>query len=169
MQPGKRRYDPFNPKSWCFWQWRPINGDYRGDFREVTEPYLLRLYVFMCQSFSVCVHWINFPDPDPDPHDHQRGFVSFVLRGWYDEEVYPSCGRNSYAVAANPTVRRVRWVNVKRQGDAHRIVATSGKVVTLVFHGPRRREWSFFVLSKDREFRLPVYWRTYTAGTPRES
>lgn len=172
MNPGARRYDPFAPASWCFWRWRPINGDYRGDyrnsFRDVPEPYLLRLYVFMCQLFSVCLHWINFPDPDLDPHDHQRGFVSIVLRGSYVEEVYPRLGDRA-AVAALPTVRRVRWFNVKKQGDAHRIVSTSGKVLTLVFHGPRRREWNFWVLDTDGLSRRPVYWRDYTAGTPRES
>lgn len=169
MQPGRRRYDPLNPPRWCVWRWRPINGDYRTGSDIETRHYLLRLYLLLTQSFSVCIHWVNFADPDPDPHDHQRGFFSIVLRGWYREEVYPPSMAVERCVRVFPVRRTVHWWNWKPHGSVHRIVEVAPGTVTFVLHGKRRSDWHFYPKHRMLNARVPVPWLDYTAGTVRQS
>lgn len=92
------------------------------------------------------------PDDGQELHDHPRSFVSFVLRGEYREQV----ARFSY--------RRVRWLNVKRRGEYHRINDLApGGALTLVFFGPERGSWGFLVNGEH------VDWKVHTAGTPRKA
>lgn len=87
------------------------------------------------------LHWLT-PDPQPDLHDHPVGFVSIVLKGGYTENT-PS------------GLRHIRWLNFKRPTDQHRIV--SGTALTLVFAGPKVREWGFHTPKGW------VHWKEYSA------
>ena len=62
---------------WAFWRWYDIVLE--------GEPYLTRLNLIKTPWFSVKLHWILRPDPDRDLHCHPWRFVSFVLRGGYEE------------------------------------------------------------------------------------
>jgi hypothetical protein len=94
---------------------------------DTDTPYLTRLHLVHSPYGSIMLHWLT-PDPQPDMHDHPVAFASFILRGGYLEET--------------PNGEKViRWLNLKRPTDLHRI--TSGTALTLVFAGPRRREWGF--------------------------
>ena len=114
---------------WCVWRW--TNVDPNGD----GDTYLTRLHLFRIPWCSCMLHWILRPDPQPDLHDHPVSFLSIVLSGFYDEEIPDGVG-------GRQTVR-VRWWNLKRATDCHRIVAIARPVVTLVFAGPAVREWGF--------------------------
>ena len=106
------------------------------------SKYLTRLRIIQTPWWGVYLHKIHGPDPGRDLHDHPWDFVSFVLRGWYDER---STNPPGFLTMAGE--RRVRWLNRKRAEVAHRItsVAHGKSTWTLVFVGPRRRKWGFWV------------------------
>lgn len=142
----------------CAWRWSDVV--LRG------ARYLLRLHLVKLawgdpeQGGALMLHWIEKPDPQPDPHDHPVPFLSIVLRGGYVEE----------REAARPTrrsvgrwpngrwfeVRRVRWLNLIRSRDVHRIISVEPGTLTLCIAGPKRREWGFHTVSGW------VAWRPYS-------
>ncbi len=103
--------------------------------------YLKRLYLFETPWCSVWLQRIGGPDPSNDLHDHPLTFFSLILWGRYveDMEAGPDELFSTYS-------KFRAWFNFKRAEDRHRIVWTYGKpVYTLLFCGPRRREWGFIV------------------------
>lgn len=116
-----RRYR--SGSKWAFWRWTRVVLD--------STLYLLRLHILQTPLGSAMVHWIYHADPQPDTHDHPVWFMSFVLRGWYREQTPNG-------------MRMIRWFNIVRPQDRHRIDAVSpGGVVTLVFCGRGVRTWGF--------------------------
>lgn len=107
---------------WCVWRWTDVVLD--------GALYLRRLHLVQTPLFSVMLHWIVRPDPQPDMHDHPVSFASIVLRGGYDE-------------ATPAGERRIRWLNLKRATDQHRIVWAQLNTLTLVLAGPVVRPWGF--------------------------
>ena len=142
----------------CFWRWTSVVLD--------GWEYLRRLHVFRFEWASrlgarrggaVMLHWINGPDPQPDPHDHPVSFLSIVLRGGYVEHRYRRSGNGGawWIVEVHP----VRWFNLIRSRDVHRIVEVRPGTVTLAIAGPTTREWGFHT---------PRGWvdrRTYAEGS----
>ena len=114
-------------------------------YRQHLGDYMLR-WVIQHPLGTVRLHVIRRPDEDPDMHDHPWSFVSLLLWGTYDEE--------------RPAgTREVRWVNVCKADGLHRIVKLHRpSVVTLVFTGPRVRNWGF--ATKDGW----VGWRDYVSS-----
>lgn len=96
--------------------------------------YLDRLRILDTPWFGIYLHRMVGPDWSPHNHDHPWPFVSFVLRGEYVE-------------MAGNVARRVRWFNVKRAIDQHRIVWIREPTWTLVLRGKRVREWGFWTES----------------------
>lgn len=72
---------------------------------------------------------IRKPDSDRWMHDHPWGFVSLLLRGRYVEQTPHS-------------VRAVRWLNLKRATDLHRILWVD-RAITLVLTTRKKRTWGF--------------------------
>jgi hypothetical protein len=104
------------------------------------ELYLTRLTIFRCPWFQVLLHWIHLPDPTGDLHDHPWGFVGVVLDGSYTEVNGTPCDDR----LINTHYRKVDYLIDRRDPtEAHSIVAVD-RAVTLIFTGPRRRDWSFF-------------------------
>ncbi len=130
--------------SWCFWRWKEIVLKGR--------PYLTRLILFQCPWFSIMMHWFHSEDPHRDLHDHPVGFLSFVLRGSYVEEVF------GYSIHSQTRFRHIRWLNLIRPMHAHRVVKVARKTLTICFAGPRVREWGFYT-SKGW-----VPWKEYQFG-----
>lgn len=115
---------------WCVWQWKDIilNG----------ELYLRRLHIVQTPWFSILLHWILRPDSQRHMHDHPVSFLSIVLWGGYMEE-----RPNSTYRMIHKTYRMIRRVNFKRATGVHRIIEVLPHTLTLVFAGPREREWGF--------------------------
>jgi len=133
-----RTYQPEDDSaSWIFWRWRDIFTPGSADL------YLRRLYVLRTPWFGLLVNDIRKPDSDRWMHDHPWGFLSLLLRGSYREET-PSGSR------------MVRWVNLKRATDLHRIVHVS-RAMTLVLTTRKKRTWGFLT---DHGW---VGWREYLA------
>lgn len=98
--------------------------------------YIDRLTILTTPWFSIKLHRIFRPDNQRELHDHPWNFFSIVLLGWYLEDTVD--GR-----------KKVRWWNWKPcEGPKgrHSIREVSRSPVwTLVFTGPRRRTWGFWV------------------------
>lgn len=109
---------------------------------ESGEIYLARLRIVQTPWFGVYLHDINEPDADRDPHDHPWTFYSLVLRGSYTEELHP------YPHVDNTVIRPQTWRrwSLHRMGreTAHRITYAAPGLRTLIFTGPRRRNWGFY-------------------------
>jgi hypothetical protein len=104
--------------------------------------YLVRLQIVRTPWFGVYMHDIYGADDDPHPHNHPWSFVSIILRGWYQEQLYPRAqiDREQFRVQ---TWRRFSVHRMTRDA-AHRIIAAGGGCKTLIFVGPRRGTWGFF-------------------------
>lgn len=114
----------------AFWRYTDISTD--GDL------YLRRLIIAQVPKIgSIMLHWIKRPDRARDLHDHPVSFLSILLRGTYYELIPDPTGGEK--------VNFITWWNFKRATDAHRITNVFGpkQVLTLVFAGPKRREWGF--------------------------
>lgn len=114
----------------------------RTDLTHNGALYMRRWVAQIARLGSIRLHYIARPDPARHLHDHPWDFVSFVLRGWY-EEVYE--GRIHGSRIAEFTRRR-RWLNAQRfrATHAHQITAVApGGCWTLVLAGPLRRVWGF--------------------------
>lgn len=109
----------------------------RFDVPDLDRPertYLTRWRIVKTPWFGIFVHRFKGPDTRPTLHDHPWSFVSFVLRGGYDEVT-------TYTL---PLGRRIRRVNVKRLGDVHYITRLHRVPTwTLMFVGPNRRDWGY--------------------------
>lgn len=108
----------------AFWRWTDV---YENDVL-----YLRRLHIIQVPTLgAIMVHWIMKPDLQPDLHDHPVDFFSILLRGWYQETT--PIGQ-----------RTIQYFNFKHAEDFHRITALPyDGVTTLVFAGPKRREWGY--------------------------
>ena len=107
--------------------------------------YLDRLSLITTPWFSIKLHRIYRPDQQRDLHDHPWDFVSFPLWGSYIEDVPHKCGGRCWQCLMGTDGRLIRWFNFKRAEDRHSIRWVSRTPVwTLVFCGPRRRQWGFY-------------------------
>lgn len=79
------------------------------------------------------VHRILRSDEDDAFHDHPANFRSLILFGSY-REITPD---------KPPRVYRVGDWNVKLAAEQHRLEVIEGPVITLVWRGPKIREWGF--------------------------
>lgn len=122
-------------------QWRMLrvmmipnyDPDYTG-----SDDYLVRWIIIGTPYFSIYLHKIATPDSRPVLHDHPWTFVSFILRGGYDEVRLNKHTLNQYA-------KSVRFLNIMRRDDAHFIQRLhKGPAWTLVFTGRRRRTWGYW-------------------------
>jgi len=127
---------------------------------ETGKTHFDRVYLFRCRWFGILLHRLRRPDHDRDMHDHPWSFLSIVLRGWYSEAVPGSAdiqrvwidGRlvgveeipDGLRLVPDQT-RVITFFNWKRarRSDPHRISYVAPGTLTLVFHGPRRRDWGF--------------------------
>lgn len=135
--PGSRR--------WALWKW--------FDIPSTVNPklaYLRRLRVVQTPWFGIYVHWINEPDSDRFPHDHPWRFWSLILRGGYVERVWARQGGDFVDL-----IWETGSVHSMKPSQAHQISYVTSNLLTLVFTGPRVREWGFWT---DEGW---VHWRKY--------
>lgn len=98
------------------------------------DPHLLRWYLIPRNTrLNVYLHKFLRSDDDRALHDHPWWFVSWIVRGTYDE--HTPAGRSSrrrWSVAYRPALWR------------HRVALTSGPAVTIVVTGRKSRMWGFW-------------------------
>lgn len=104
-------------------------------------PYMTRILFPRVFGVRPMLHHIHRPDYDRDLHDHPWAWsVSILLRGSYDEERPAPCHHSD---CTRTVKRHVRWLNVIRASDWHRISELHGNVWTLFVTGPRVQKWGF--------------------------
>jgi hypothetical protein len=127
----------------------------------VDSIYMRRYYVWHSNKFNIFIHEFLGSDPDQDPHSHPWTFSSYILSGRYEEQTwfYPRtkpnpklCGYWAHQLFAGDLVHRTA-------DHIHRVELTHGPAWTLVFTGPRIKEW-FFYTKKG-----PVQWQEYQASS----
>jgi hypothetical protein len=126
---------------WCLLRWTDVDPEGSG------EIYLTRLHIVQTPWFSIMLHWLRRADPQPDLHDHPNDFISLVLRGGYSEERETRRGYSSS--------RDIRFFNIMKAEDRHKILSVKKSTITLVFANKVRRNWGFW-----RNDRF-IDWRRY--------
>lgn len=130
--------------------------------RKNNGPFLDRLRLFQTPWFSIFLHRIHQPDVDRDPHDHPWPFVSVILSGSYEERVWADKNRVRNDVHSMAFLRRRFSVHRMSRKRAHKITEVNGQLWTLVFTGPRSRNWGFWTPDG------LVPWRDYLGGDTSE-
>lgn len=132
----KRQFKDIRGRRWAF-----LSRDDIPDLHEPWKTYLTRWRIIQTPWFGLFLHRIALPDRDRHLHDHPWSFATLILSGGY-REVVP-VGDDP----AGSTVSRT-W----RTGSIHRLIAEEFHSIavlhrkptwTLVFVGPRRRDWGF--------------------------
>ncbi len=115
-----------------------------------TAPYLVRWSLWPPFGCSLKLHQILRADDDRCMHDHPWWFVRIILWGGYTEHVRTEAGRGTVWIEEcnrKPWRPLAPWrIYYCPPSFAHRITQlTNGKSSwTLVFCGPRFRDWGFF-------------------------
>ena len=134
---------------WAFFCWNneTING----------KPYLSRFFFIKTPWFSVFLNVLHGPDTYSHLHDHPVDFLSLLLWGGYSEhsvyELYTEGG--GYLGTTNRGIEYHSWYNWMPHTKRHRIISTTGKVVTLCFASAKRQDWGYFVDN------VKVPWQVY--------
>ena len=119
------------------------------------DPYMQRWLARTPRGY-LRLHHILRSDDDRVLHDHPFDFTSVVVQGRCIEHT-PADPRNP---GSGQTVQRLygpRMVAHHRAEDPHRLELPWGPVWTLVFTGPKRRDWGFHTPEGW------VYWRDFEA------
>lgn len=135
---------------WAFMKWADI-----PDARDERRVYLRRLRILQTPYFALYLHFIYQSDKDRDPHDHPFMFRSLIVRGGYQERVWATHADGSIA-PIGVTKIWPRWTLHKTPLHvAHMIDYLWPNTVTLVFCGPKVKDWGFYT---EHGF---VPWQTY--------
>lgn len=113
------------------------------------DTYLFRYRIIKTPFGGIYLHHILMADTDRDPHDHPFRFWSFVLSGGYSEEIFEDLSYDlGDGVLCAERIYRRRWLRHSWHrmdtNAAHMITRVLPKTKTLVFVGPRVREWGFW-------------------------
>lgn len=112
------------------------------------NPYMLRWFLLPRNKwFTIYLHKFLRDDDDRALHDHPWNFLSFMLKGSYDE------------VTDNGIVSRTSPSFAFRRAEhRHRVILTSDHCWTIVIRGKVIREWGFWC---PKGF---VHWKDFTAS-----
>lgn len=105
---------------------------------------------------SVRLHHFLRPDDERHAHDHPWSFLTFVLKGGYEDWTpCPNCritGEHSYEASkcrmcggANKVLDKLRPGSVRYRPAEHTHWVVTDDAWTLMFTGPERRLWGFWV------------------------
>jgi hypothetical protein len=113
---------------------------------------------------TVRLHNIRRSDRDRHPHDHPWDFWSLLLTGSYVETRMGGFDGSDGVINGRPVpwVDRLlvpRWSLVRRRAEDLHKLTVAAPLWTLVWTGPRRRDWGFQTEAGW------VYWRDYL-GVP---
>ena len=137
--------------------------------KEEGRPYLVRYFLLTSKYFCVYIHQFISSDL-AEYHDHPFDFVSYIIRGHYSEKsLCPQKG--------SITIKQIKqgsW-NFRSKNHAH-IVSTPGPTLcledknkattTLVFRGPYRQNWGFWVQEYNTGPYKWVYFERYLQKDP---
>ena len=139
-----------------------IRGRHPEEGQDQPSIYLIRIVLTPRTRWGqLFFHIFLRGDIDPDPHDHPWDFWTFPL-GRYTEEVVNPMGQ----VYRN-VVRPLHWHH-RSATYIHRVLprrdGSTFPWCTIVWHGPYKRHWGFWVQETwpgSEPRRLWVYWKHY--------
>ena len=114
-------------------------------------PYLTRWLIDL-RLFSIRVHHFVGSDDDRALHDHSWGFVTLILKGWYDD-------------VGEHTTERMTPGTIRYRSAYHKHTVQTGPdgCWTIIFTGPRIREFGFWAENKQGKMRwwnsTKYFWR----------
>lgn len=130
--------------------WAFMEGFKVPDINDPTKDYLWRLRFIQTPLFGIYLHKLCGPDARSELHSHPWAFVSFILKGSYEEFVPCGCNFENCDYYAVP--RHIYRMNVKRFNNSYHWISKLNRTPTwtLVFVGRRRRVWGY--LDRDGNF-----------------
>ncbi len=132
-----------------------INGGNR------CPTYLYRWFLMRTRWFKVYLHHFVADDWSLDLHDHPKRFISFGLKGRY-EEITPDFGNEVRSTKAQtfkaPWLRSFPAEHVHRLRMIRRMDGTLEDCWTLVIVLRGTREWGFWHLGRF------IHWKSYVRG-----
>lgn len=134
-------------------------GNFKGRYQDIARDgiqYIRRFFIWRRMlGTSAFVHRIYTADPDEWIHDHPWSFsIAIVLSGWYMEERVKHLDPFKGAVLKT---RKVRFLNIIRGRDFHRISEVGDNTWTLFIHFGRTKEWGFLRRCPVNLAKLPGY------------
>ncbi len=109
-------------------------------------PYIKR-WVFSCPFFSLRLHHWLASDDQRHYHDHPWWYVTLILKGGYIDR---SPKENIVLVAGDFAFRKAT--------HQHTVEVAKGGCWSLLFTGPEKRVWGFWVNGKFKK-RNKYFWR----------
>jgi hypothetical protein len=144
--------------------WWPVARIFGGPGRDTV--YLTRVKLTPPTRWGqLYLHIFHREDLDRDPHDHPFDFWTLPLSQGYAEDVYAASGE-CFTRQRVPHFK----LSYRPAEHTHRVVATDNgrwPLVTIVWRGPSRRKWGFWVHAWDRlesTRRSWVVWTEYLYG-----
>lgn len=111
------------------------------------ELHFQRYRIIETKWFNIYIHYIAKSDEDEHMHDHPWDFISFILRGGYYEDSIQAFWQTK------DTIDKIEYESIvvcaleyiKRQANIFHKITLIKPTWTLVFTGPRKRTWGYFV------------------------
>lgn len=91
--------------------------------------------------FGIYLHKWNKPDPRPTLHNHPWPFISFILKGSYEEHRLMDLGYK-YGYAAIHGF--IKWVNIVKRDDYHAVTSVKSGTISLMFVGKTHEDWGYW-------------------------
>jgi hypothetical protein len=118
------------------------------DFKEIgwTEigEQFTRYQIFKSRWLNVYLHELSAPTWHPECHDHPWSFVAVLLWRGYLERVHRRVAAWPSSYVVTEDVRRYPGQILWRPATfAHNVITPYGKSWSLIFTGPKSREWGF--------------------------
>jgi hypothetical protein len=127
------------------------------------NPYLLRWWLIpRNRFFNIYLHKFIRDDDDRALHDHPWWSVSFLLKGilreihWTKSGYANGCWFYTASKTAVRYVHRFLHCRIRSANFTHRLELVTHEAWTLVFTGPKVREWGFH---------CPQGWKHWTLFT----
>ena len=126
-------------------------------------PYMYR-YMINLGLFSIRLHVWHRSDDKRYMHDHAVDFVTIVLKGEYMDVSRPVCADTPYGPECSDMM--YRWaIRYRKATHLHYVYRPKSPTVTLLFCGPKKRNWRFWVQNdthpKGRWFRPLRFFSRY--------
>lgn len=117
-------------------------GFYASHIGSPGNIYMKRFILLLPWGATIRLHGIMRSDDDRHLHDHPFDFVSLLLTGGYFETA-PLDGLTSNADTLRAMRFWPRFSVLRRRAEDLHALTLDRPVWTLVYAGPKRREWGF--------------------------
>ncbi len=111
------------------------------DYDNPKEVSRTRWRIIHTPWFGIYLHKWNKPDPRPTPHNHPWPFISFILKGFYDEIKMQDIGGGTRVELPR---KFVKWVNVVKRTDFHAVCGVLEGTISLMFVGKTHEDWGYW-------------------------